>query len=93
MKHLAYSPEQAEATRKRGDWQVIKSLMPFLWPARDVSDALEIRFRVVFALICIIAAKVATVYAPIYLKHAVDALSLDVTPEAAIAVPLALILA
>ena len=93
MKHLAYSPEQAEATRKRGDWQVIKSLMPFLWPARDVPDALEIRFRVIFALICIIAAKVATVYAPIYLKHAVDALSLDVTPEAAIAVPLALILA
>ena len=93
MKHLAYSPEQAEATRKRGDWQVIKSLMPFLWPARDVPDALEIRVRVVFALICIIAAKVATVYAPIYLKHAVDALSLDVTPEAAIAVPLALILA
>ncbi len=26
MKHLGFSPEQAEATRKRGDWQVITHL-------------------------------------------------------------------
>jgi len=93
MKHLAYSPEQAEAARKRGDWQVIRSLLPFLWPPRGVENALEIRARVALALLFIIAAKVATVYAPIYLKHAVDILSSDVTVETAVAVPLALIVA
>ncbi|MBY0511123.1 MAG: ABC transporter ATP-binding protein/permease [Rhodospirillaceae bacterium] len=93
MKHLGFSPEQAEAVRKRGDWQVIGSLLPFLWPARGVPNAVEIRVRVVFALVFILAAKIATVYAPIYLKHAVDILSEDVTLSSATAIPLALIIA
>jgi len=90
--HLSFSPEQVDPGRKRNDWQVIKSLLPFLWPARTVPDALEIKARVVLALACIVLAKVATVYAPIYLKEAVDALAPTDT-NAVIAIPLVLIVA
>ena len=93
MKHLAYAPEQVEAGRKRGDWQAIKSLLPFLWPQKGVADALEIKARVVLALIFIVLAKVATVFAPIYLKDAVDTLAPAEAASTAIAIPLALIIA
>ena len=88
-----YAPEQAEAGRKRSDWQVIKSLLPFLWPARDVQDAWDIRLRVVAALVFIILAKIATVSAPIFLKEAVDALAPAGTDAPALAIPLAVIIA
>ncbi len=93
MKNLAYSPEQADVGRKRGDWHVIKSLLPFLWPAKDVPDALEIKARVTIAMLCIVLAKVATVFAPIYLKRAVDALAPADAATAAVSIPLALIIA
>jgi len=93
MRPVAYSPEQAEVTRKRGDWQVIKSLLQFLWPGAGVPDALEIKARVVTALIFIVLAKVATVVAPIYLKQAVDALAPGAGVPALTAIPLALIIA
>ena len=96
MKHLAYSPEQAEIGRKRGDWQVIKSLLPFLWPGPGIAGALEIKVRVVSALVFIVFAKVATVIAPIYLKQAVDTLAPDAAAASGatlIAIPLALIIA
>ncbi len=88
-----YAPEQVEAGRKRSDWQVIKSLLPFLWPPRDVPNALNIKVRVLSALACIFAAKISTVIAPIYLKQAVDTLAPAQASEAAVAIPLALILA
>ncbi len=96
MKHLAYAPEQTEAARKRGDWQVIKSLLPFLWPARGAEGALEIKARVVSAMIFIVFAKVATVVAPIYLQRAVDTLApgtLGETAAGLASIPLALIVA
>ena len=93
MKNLAYSPEQADVARKRRDWQVIKSLLPFLWPGRDVPDALEIRARVTIAMLCIGLSKVATVFAPIYLKRAVDALAPADAANDLVAIPLALIIA
>ena len=95
MHHASFAPEQAETTRKRGDWQVVRSLLPFLWPRGDVPDAWEIRIRVVVAMACILLAKVATVYAPLYLKQAVDALApANLTGTAGlVAIPLALIVA
>lgn len=90
MRHLSTSPE--EPVRKRSDWYVIRSLLPFLWPSRGTPEALNIKTRVVTALIFIVLAKVATVLAPIYLQRAVDALApSDVSAE--ITIPLALILA
>ncbi len=90
MRHLSTSPE--EPARRRSDWQVIRSLLPFLWPARSVDGSLDIKIRVVTALAFIVLAKVATVFAPLYLQRAVDALApADISLE--IAVPLGLILA
>ena len=51
-----YAPEQVEAGRKRSDWHVIKSLLPFLWPPAGVPDALNIKVRVLSALACIVSA-------------------------------------
>ncbi len=72
---------------RRSNWDTIKSLLPYLWPAGDPGA----RFRVVVAASFLILAKVATVYIPIVYSHAVDAL----TPKgsAVVAVPFALILA
>lgn len=75
MRPTAFSPEQADAARKRSDWQVIRTLLPFLWPGRDVAESFDIRARVVIAMVCIGAAKWATVITPLYLQDAVDALA------------------
>ena len=40
MQH-AFASDQAESTRKRGDWQVIRTLLPFLWPARGIANAVR----------------------------------------------------
>jgi ATP-binding cassette, subfamily B, heavy metal transporter len=86
MQHI---PEAAATTGEewRGQLQALKSLAPYLWPrARP-----ELRLRVVLALLFLVVAKVATVYVPIFMKHAVDALSVE--NKALIALPLAAILA
>ncbi|MHB1204213.1 MAG: ABCB family ABC transporter ATP-binding protein/permease [Rhodospirillaceae bacterium] len=92
MRH-AFASDQAETGRKRGDWQVIRTLLPFLWPARGIADAVEIRIRVVVAMVCIVLAKVATVYAPLFLQRAVDALAPAAGPDLTTAIPLSLIIA
>jgi len=90
LRHLSTPPE--EAVRKRSDWQVLRSLLPFLWPPRGVEGAGDIKTRVVVALVFIVFAKIATVLAPIYMQRSVDALApADMSSD--IAVPLALILA
>lgn len=66
----AQSPPSEDTTRQRGDIDVLRSLVPFLWPTNDF----EIRARVVFALLAIILAKVANAFVPYFLKLAVDAL-------------------
>ncbi len=93
MRHAGFAPEQSEPPRHRSDWQVVKSLLPLLWPKRTLPDAGNIRLRVVVSMVCILLAKIATVYAPIFLQRAVDALApADNTPTL-VAIPLALILA
>ncbi|MCR9256809.1 MAG: ABC transporter ATP-binding protein/permease [Alphaproteobacteria bacterium] len=59
----------------RGDWQTIKTLAPYLWPR----DAWDIRCRVLVALVCLVLAKIATVYTPLLYKDAVDHLSQDIS--------------
>ncbi len=92
MQHHAFASDQAAITRKRGDGQVIRSLLPFLWPAKGIPEAGNIRLRVTVAMACIVFAKVATVYAPLYLQRAVDALA-PAAGDAATAIPLSLIIA
>jgi len=89
LRPTAFSPESAETKRRRTDWQVIKTLLPFLWPARDVAESGDIRMRVVVAMVCIGLAKWATVITPLYLQQAVDALA----PQDVKLIPLFAILA
>jgi ATP-binding cassette subfamily B protein len=73
--------ERNVARTARGDWQTIRVLLPYLW---------EYKARVVFALVCLVGAKLANVGVPLLLKHIVD--SLD--PRSAVLyVPLALLVA
>ncbi|MDZ4736076.1 MAG: ABC transporter ATP-binding protein/permease [Rhodospirillaceae bacterium] len=68
--------------------RTLKTLLPFIWP----KDAPGLRARVVIACICLVAAKIATVYVPILFKKLVDALTAG-PADLAIVVPLGLLLA
>jgi ATP-binding cassette subfamily B protein len=85
---MRWSPPQealpaARADRK--DWQTLKTLLPYLWAHKG---------RVLFALSCLVAAKLATVSVPILLKDIVDGLAPGAEAVAgALIVPLALVAA
>ena len=64
-----------------GDWNTIRSLLPYLW---------EFRGRVVLAMTCLVLAKVANVGVPLLLKEIVDAL--DASRHSILMLPLALLL-
>ncbi len=51
----------------RSDWQVINDLLPYLF---------EHRFRVLFAMLCLVAAKFANLGVPIVLKDLIDAMNI-----------------
>ena len=68
---------------QRHDWQTLRTLIPYLWSYKG---------RVLFALSCLLLAKVANVGVPMVFKHLVDALT--ITPaQAFIVVPAALLVA
>lgn len=72
-------------TPQRGDWHVIRDLLPYL---------LEYRFRVAFALSCLIAAKFANLGIPILMKELIDSLNIKASsPEALLVVPVSIIVA
>jgi len=72
-------------TPGRGDWRVIRDLLPYL---------LEYRFRVIIALSCLIAAKVVNLGIPIVMKELIDSLDIKASsPQALLVVPLGIILA
>ncbi len=68
-------------------WAVIKSLLPYLWPAHETG----LRMRLIVALALLFIAKLTTSYLPILYKHAIDALS--VKSPSLLVVPVALIVA
>ena len=70
-----------------GGWRPLRSLLPYLWP----SGAPSLRLRVVLAMAMLLAARVASVFIPVFYARAVDALSLD--DVGLIAVPFALVFA
>jgi ATP-binding cassette subfamily B protein len=67
------------SVKDRNDWQTLRTLVPYLW---------EFKGRVLLALACLIAAKLANIGVPLVLKEMVDALSM---PQAVLYVPLALL--
>jgi ATP-binding cassette, subfamily B, heavy metal transporter len=52
-------------------WQTLKSLMPYLWP----EGRMDLKVRVVLAMIALVASKVITVLTPYSFKYATDALT------------------
>lgn len=65
------TPASESRPAANGDWNTIRTLAPYLWPVGQTT----IRARVVAAVICLVLAKVATVYVPILYKEAVDLIS------------------
>jgi len=87
MKSFGKVPER---TGSRNDWQTIGTLLPYLWPR----ESLELRTRVVLALILLAAAKAINVVVPVFYKLAVDALTTSSGATGAIvAVPVFLLVA
>lgn len=83
MRRANTLPLPAATALQRHDWLTIKSLLPYL---------LAWKWRVLFALLCLVAAKVANVAVPLVFKGIVDALS--ITPaRSALLVPLGLLAA
>ncbi|WP_276808025.1 ABCB family ABC transporter ATP-binding protein/permease [Castellaniella defragrans] len=68
------------APARRDDWLTLKTLWPYVWAFRG---------RVTLAFVCLVAAKVANVATPVWLKDIVDALGVAPT---LLAVPLAALL-
>jgi len=68
----------------------LRMLVPYLWP----QGAVEMRVRVVLAMLLLVGAKAANVYVPLFYKEAVDALTPAAgAAPAALAIPIGLILA
>ena len=87
MKSLSTPTTTTDTPRQQSGWQIIRSLLPYLWP----KNALGLRVRVVLALILLFAAKGTMAYLPVLYKQAVDALSS--TPLAVLVAPIGLIVA
>ncbi|MCE2510053.1 MAG: ABC transporter ATP-binding protein/permease [Alphaproteobacteria bacterium] len=85
MRSLSASP--GSASPSRFEWGAIRTLMPYLWP----KNSLEMRGRVVLALLFLAGAKGANVTVPLFYKAAVDALSGEI--NAVIMLPLGLLFA
>jgi len=66
----------------RSDIQNLRALFPYLW---------EFRGRVLFAMICLVLAKVANVGVPIVLKDIIDSLDVD-NAQIALSMPVSLLL-
>ncbi|GIK84866.1 ABC transporter ATP-binding protein/permease [Betaproteobacteria bacterium PRO7] len=77
--HVPRLPPEPGAARN--EWKALATLLPYLWSYKG---------RVLFAIACLVAAKVATVAVPVVLKHIVDAFA-TAPAQAAVAIPLALI--
>jgi ATP-binding cassette, subfamily B, heavy metal transporter len=64
-------PAATPRALKRTDIATIRTLLPYLWPR----DNLELRIRVVAAVVLLVAAKAVNVAVPWFYKGAVDALT------------------
>ena len=84
MRHLAHNQDEATKKKPSNDWKVIGSLLPYLWAFKG---------RVILALSCLIAAKVANLGVPILLKELIDAMAIPVGIEMLVVVPVALVVA
>jgi ATP-binding cassette subfamily B protein len=66
-KFIAGAPPRAEATLTG----TVRQLWPYIWPG----DRADLKLRVLFAVLCMVAAKLATIAVPYAYKWATDALT------------------
>ncbi|NOZ43535.1 MAG: ABC transporter ATP-binding protein/permease [Alphaproteobacteria bacterium] len=95
MAHYKSSPRRAAdyqaSEGSENHWQTIKTLLPYIW----IKDRLDLKIRVILALLSLVAAKLIGIYVPFLFKDAVDILSPGLEPNAKtviLTLPLALIL-
>jgi len=71
------------AGARRSDWQTVRNLLPYVW---------HYKWRVMLALTCLVAAKVANLGVPVLMKKLVDSMNIAPgDPAALLAVPVGLI--
>jgi ATP-binding cassette, subfamily B, heavy metal transporter len=68
MQDLPQSRADAVLQARSGHFAVLRELLPYVWPA----DRPDLRWRVVFALLALVAAKAITLAVPIAYKQIVD---------------------
>jgi ABC-type transport system involved in Fe-S cluster assembly fused permease/ATPase subunit len=84
------TPHQAALRRGDGShWLTLKDIMPLLWP----EGRMDLKIRVVLAIVALVLAKIVTVLTPFAYKYAVDALTLKNGVPALVVVPVFMILA
>ncbi len=79
-------PESAQPAL--GSIGTLRRFLPYLWPQGEWT----LRARVVLAVACLVAAKVAIVFVPIFYRDAIDALDME-PGSAALTLPVGFILA
>ncbi|TCL09104.1 ATP-binding cassette subfamily B protein [Shimia isoporae] len=72
MGHTATEEELARNEQRSG-WRTIRKVAPYLWP----EDKAWVKYRVVLAMLALLASKLVAVYTPMLYKGAVDALAED----------------
>ncbi len=83
-RHQANRSEPGSVKQKPGDWATIRTLLPYLW---------EYKWRVVFALLMLIAAKLANVSVPVVLKQLIDSMTPNASqPERVLVLPIGLLI-
>jgi ATP-binding cassette subfamily B protein len=75
----------ASSTATRGSWSTVWSLLPYLWPKHETG----LRVRLILATLCMLLAKIATVYVPLLYGHIIDRLGHS---AGALTIPAALII-
>lgn len=78
IQNASARPTQGEKTKQDSDnkatqikhsqFATLKTLLPYLWP----KNAVDLRMRVVIAMICLVLAKVTNVYMPLIYKQIID---------------------
>ncbi|MCJ8339575.1 MAG: ABC transporter ATP-binding protein/permease [Pseudomonadales bacterium] len=63
----------SESTTAAGPWKIIRRVLPYLWPAGNIS----IKRRVVLSMTVLVLAKLVAVATPFFYKTVVDLLSAD----------------
>lgn len=84
MRRFSTTDSETPPSYHRADWQVIRDLLPYL---------LAYKWRVAFALLCMVIAKFANLGVPIVLKDMVNALDVNTMAGALLVVPVSLIIA